>query len=360
MCLPPEDVQTWFPPVLQQRYVEHILIMAKSQVGSSMKLTPVQAGHLVRLWGYAYIKHFGFECAPIEKLICRLNSFSCSHNEAARLFYADRDEGGMARSAGNMLRTLESMNLIRCESTKGSPTRISLNLSVGFQLPEEYQGDEVLSGAFNPRRDARILANLLTVLFQYDTDRSTTIGDDITRVLREWSRRYPDGIRVLKQAGSQKPIAIVTVFPIHSDSSSRFSLPPGNSLYLNRLHHRDEDTFQFAEPGNQECEIAYIRCWHIKPGFWNHKIVLLLMHETRTLLEQMRQDYPGLCDVFSLVLHPHHEDLAIRLGFEILQSDPSMSQRWAYIALDDFLELDVLTLLQDFDFEPYNRSSFMQ
>lgn len=359
MRLSPEDVQIWFPTELQKRYVEHVLMMSKSQVSGSMKLTPIQAGHLVRLWGYAYIKHFGVEYAPINKLICRLNSFSCSHSEAARLFYAERDEGGMARSAGNMLRTLEAMNLIRCESTKGSPTRISLNLSVSFQLLEEYQGDKVFPDTFNSRRDARILANLLTVLFQYDADRSVTIGDDITRVLREWSRRYSDGMRVLRQACNQKPIAIVTVFPIHPDFSSRFSLPPSNSLYLNRMHYRDEDTFLFAEPGDKKCEIAYIRCWHIKPGFWNHKIVLLLMQETRILLERMRQDYSELCDVFILVLHPHHEDLAIRLGFEILQSDSSMSQRWAYIALDDFLELDPLALLQDFDFEPYNRSSFM-
>ena len=76
------------------------------------------------------------------------------------------------------------------------------------------------------------------------------------------------------------------------------------------------------------------------------------------MLQQMHQDYPELCDVYSIVLHPHHEDLAVRLGFDITRSDPKMSQSWAHITLDRFFELNPKALLRDFDFDPYNRSSF--
>ena len=53
----PEAIQIWFPLALQDRYVNHILMQSESQASGCVKLTYIQAGHLVRLWGYAYAKH---------------------------------------------------------------------------------------------------------------------------------------------------------------------------------------------------------------------------------------------------------------------------------------------------------------
>lgn len=357
MSLSPNDVQTWFPAALQQRYVDHILMQSNSHAGS-VKLTHVQAQHLVRLWGYAYIKQHGIVQSPIKALSRRVDSFFCSHSEAASLFYAERDGGGTARSAGLMLRTFESKSLIQCESSKGSPTKIRLNIPHPFDLPAEDPKGDVVPDAFRPRLDASTLANLLTVLFHYDAERAQVFEHDLNRVLREWFKRYPKGLRVLRQVKSKKPIAVVTAFPVHPESGEKFGLPPSESLYLNRIRQRAADPIQFAEPGCLDCYVAYIRCWHIKPGWWSPKTVLQLLQETRSMLQQMHQDFPELCDVYSIVLHPHHEDFAVRLGFDITRTDPQMSQSWAHIALDRFFELNPTVLLQDFDFEPYNRSSF--
>ncbi|MEM9944912.1 MAG: hypothetical protein AAF810_02485 [Cyanobacteria bacterium P01_D01_bin.36] len=355
MSLLPEAVQTWFPPDLQQRYVDHILMQSNSH--ASCNLTSVQAGHLVRLWGYAHIKQYGSSQSPIKTLSCRLSSFFCSNSEAANLFYAERN--GTARSANQMLKRLESRSLIQCESSPGSPTKIRLNIPREYELPAVDQNSNVLPDTFVPRRDARILASLLTVLFQYEAERSQVSDHDISQVLREWSSRYPEGLRVLREVETKKPIAVVAAFPVHPDSESKFGLPPSESLYLHQIRQRTEDPIQFAKPANQGCRVAYIRCWHIKPGWWTHKIVLQLLQETQNMLQRMYRVHPELCDVYSVILHPHHEDLAIRLGFDITRSDPKLSKRWTYIALDHFLELNGIELLQDFDFEPYNRSSFM-
>lgn len=355
----PEAIQIWFPLALQDRYVNHILMQSESQASGCVKLTYIQAGHLVRLWGYAYVKHYGDTHTPIKALTCRLNSFFCSHSEAAKFLYADREAGGTARSAGLMLKEMESMSLIQCKSTKGSPTKISLNIPLTFELPEEPQGNKVFPDKFDPRRDAPTVANLLKVLFHYEANHSQSLGRDITKVLREWSKRYPDGLRVLRQEKTRKPIAVVTIFPIHPDSESNFDLPPSESLYLHKIRIKAKDPIQFSEPGDPNCFIAYVRCWHIKPGFWNHETVIQFIDETKDMLRKMHQVYPELSDVYSIILHPHHEDFVIRLGFDITRSDPKISQRWAYIALDAFLELKSEELLKDFSFEAYNRLNFM-
>lgn len=354
----PEAVQIWFPPALQARYVNHILMQSESQAARCVKLTYTQATHLVRLWGYAYVKHYGISHTPIKALTCRVDSFFCSHSEAANLLYADREIEGTARSAGLMLKTIESMSLIQCKSTKGSPTKIRLNIPLAFELPEKSQESKIFPDKFNPRRDAPTVANFLKVLFHYDAGTSQSLGRDITKVLREWSQRYPDGLRVLRQEKTRKPVAAVTVFPIHSNSESKFDLPPSESLYLHKIRKKAKDPIQFAEPGDPNCYIAYIRCWHIKPGLWNHETVLQFIEETKTMLRQMHQKYPELSDIYSIILHPNHEDFVSRLGFDITRSDPNISQRWAYIALDDFLELKSEELLKDFSFEAYNRLSF--
>ncbi|MGB3614543.1 MAG: hypothetical protein WBA10_12190, partial [Elainellaceae cyanobacterium] len=73
------DVNSWFPPDCQQRYIDII-------VGQS-GLTRRQAICFVRLWGYAHLQ--GGSPLPITTLSRHQDTFCCSHHAAADLFYYD-------------------------------------------------------------------------------------------------------------------------------------------------------------------------------------------------------------------------------------------------------------------------------
>ena len=354
----PEDVQIWFPPSLQKRYVDHILRQSEGVGERCIRLTNIQAEHLVRLWGYGYVQDHSLDRKPIEILTCRVSSFCCSHSEAASLLYVGRKVEGSARSAGLMLRKLESMRLMQCKSVKGSYTKISLNIPQTFELPEELNDGSIFPDRFNPRNDAPTVANFLKSLHYHDAKQSQSLGRDLTKMLRGWSKQYPDGLRVLRHAQTQKPVAIVAILPVHPDSESNFDLPPSESLYLPKIQTGEENPIKVAESGNPHCCAAYMCSWHIKPGYWKYEIALHLTKETKLVLQKMQKNYPELSDVYSMILHPHHEDFAIKAGFEIIHSEPNMFQHWIYISLDHFLESNSEDILREFDFELYNRLSF--
>ncbi len=340
----PGDVLQWFPEKQQQRYANHL-------IGKS-GLTPTQARHFVRLWGYGYLLQHGPEHAPITTLPGRISSFFCSQSEAAALFYPDGQ--GAPRSAGLMINKFVEKQLVKRDRFSGSKTRISLSIPDNFELADSHQPGTLYADAFNPRQDIPHIARLLEGLFSFDDKRPTSMLNNLRRGLRQWYDRYPTGLRVLRlTAKNNTPIGFSTIFPIHPDSEIIFDLPPSQSLHLSRLHANTPDPIQFAPPGDRQCHIAYIRSWEIHRDFWNRDNVILMTQDTQNTLKQIHTDYPELSEVYSIAIHPRLAALATTLGFESMTPDPNTSLCWLYISLDSFLALDVEQVLTDFDYTLY-------
>lgn len=183
--------------------------------------------------------------------------------------------------------------------------------------------------------------------------RPKSILNNVRRGIRQWSQRYPTGLRGLRLPPNNNPIAFAAIFPIHEDSEIIFDMPPSQSLYLSRFHLDAKDSIQFAPPGDDQCHIAYIRSWEIHPDFWNYENALLLTQDTQATLRELCQDYPELSQVYSIAIHPRLAAFAKSLGFEIMRPDPNTSLYWLYISLDNFLALDADDLLADFDYTLY-------
>ncbi|MBT9316482.1 hypothetical protein [Leptothoe spongobia] len=339
----PKDVLEWFPEKEQQRYAKHL-------IGKS-GLTPTQARHFVRLWGYGYLLQHGPDYAPITTLSHRISSFFCSQSEAAALFYTEGQ--GAPRSAGLMINKFVDKQLVRRERFSGSKTRISLYIPESFELPESNPSGTIYADVFNPRRDIPHIALLLEDLFSFDNKRPKSMLNNVRRGLRQWSQRYPPGLRVLRLSPKNNPIAFSTIFPIHQDSEIIFDLPPSQSLHLSRFHLNAKDPIQFASPGDHQCHIAYIRSWEIHPDFWNYKNALLMTQDTQATVREIYKDYPELSEVYSIAIHPRLAAFATTLGFEIMRPDPQTSLCWLYISLDSFLALEADKVLADFDYTLY-------
>jgi hypothetical protein len=55
----------------------------------------------------------------------------------------------------------------------------------------------------------------------------------------------------------------------------------------------------------------------------------------------MQQDYPNLCDLYAIILHPVHDEVRLALGFQKTCEDTQMPLYWVYEAIDRFIALDV-------------------
>ncbi len=69
------------------------------------------------------------------------------------------------------------------------------------------------------------------------------------------------------------------------------------------------------------------------------------LQDMQQTLKQMQQDFPNLCDLYTLLIHPSYEELAQKLGFQFTIKDTKLSVYWAYLALDRFLALEMQTVL---------------
>jgi hypothetical protein len=53
----------------------------------------------------------------------------------------------------------------------------------------------------------------------------------------------------------------------------------------------------------------------------------------------MQHDFPNLCDLHTLIIHPSYEEMAAALGFQKTIQDNKLSIYWMYLAVDRFLAL---------------------
>ena len=340
--LRPNQVEELFPLELQTQYIEHIV----HQPG--LKITLRQATYFVRLWGYGYLKQRGIDQAPITTLSRQIGSFYCSHSDAAELFYTQTQ--GTPRAAGQMIDKLASKNLLKRGEADGVATRLSLNIPQSFELPVVEDNDTFYPEAFDPRNDATLVANILEKLYSYDPDRPESMLHNIKKGLRQWSRQYPDGLRVLRRASTKEPVGFAAFLPAHPDSEEKFDLSPSRSLHLSRLDVREEDPIQVATKGDPDCYTVFVRSWQIALNVWTYDNACNFIQDSKTTLRKIRDDFPNFSDIYTIAIHPLSEDFALTLGFRMTKADPNSSLRWLYMPLDRFLELDHEDVLLNFDY----------
>ncbi|NJN73442.1 MAG: hypothetical protein HC799_11865 [Limnothrix sp. RL_2_0] len=328
-----EQLELWFPeerrsPILQQ------LIQ-------SVGLTRMRADYFLRLWIYLCVKAEQAKNPqikpPLPQLKTMFGSVICTHSEAAELFYCDKDQGG-DRSAGMMLDKLAALRLIR-KHFDGNTTCIEI-----LPLPKIIQGSQTEQQVtlklddFDPRCDAIPVANLLAINYNWMNNNNDAVPHRISRLLRQWGNQYGTGMRVLRRVDNANPVAFYLLYPTKSTSDLNFFKPAKNALHLSTMS--EIDPFEMAIIGDKTCTSVFIRSWMIDPLYLREYQAIFLQDAQQTLI-RMQQDFPNLCDLHTLIIHPTYAQLGSALGFQHTHQDSRSSIHWMYLALDRFVALDV-------------------
>ncbi|MEM9089831.1 MAG: hypothetical protein AAGC93_13915 [Cyanobacteria bacterium P01_F01_bin.53] len=359
-----ERLNDWFSLEQQTKIVE--------QLTQRVGLTRIRAEYFVKLWVYLLAKQQvikqqarqakgkieqqsgqlnpsrtpATKVEPIETLTQLTSAVSCSHSEAARLFYGDKDQGS-DRAAGMMLDKLAALGLIK-KHFDGNTTRIEIQMN-----PETLQDNAQLATPtaplqlddFDPRCDAVPVANLLAINYGWMNRTLEIVPHRITRLLRRWASQYPTGMRVLRRTDNLNPVGFYLMYPTAAESEVTFSSSPTKGLHLASLN--EVDPFTMATPGDPECTAVFIRSWMIDPLYLDQYRALFLQ-DAQTILQKMQQDFPNLCDLHTLIIHPSYEAMANALGFQKmgLQTSRDTQLYWMYQALDRYLALDIAEIFK--------------
>lgn len=329
-------LDTWFP-VEQQRIVMTELLR---RVG----LTRIRADYFLQLWVYLLVKQNQEKTPALKSPLLQLKLLTepmiCTHREAANLFYGEKDQGS-DRAAGLMLDKLTALGLIR-KSFDGNTTRIEI-----LPIPELLSAPQahpsiaaVKPDAFDPRCDAIPVAHLLATNYNWMNRNLHATPHRIAKLLRSWNQQYPTGMRVLRRIDNQNPVGFYLLYPVASDSEANFFQAPNRGLHFSS--ENEIDPFVMAQAGDQNCLAVYIRSWVIDAPYIQPYQAHFLQ-DAQQVLHQMKQDFPKLCDLYSMIMHPTYEALAASLGFQKMRNAPS-SIYWMYLALDRFLALSLQLL----------------
>jgi hypothetical protein len=335
----PESLKQWLPREQYQRYIA--LLMGR--VG----MTRQRAECFVRLWLYLYLK----DCLtrqsvlkpPLTELAFPQAWVQCSCREAADLFYSDQERGSdsfadlMVRSAGMMLDKLVALGLIR-KLFDGNCTQIEIQ-----SLPELLEQvisepTVIVTDAFDPRCDAIGIANLLASNYSWLDRNADTATYRIVNILRDWANQYATGMRVLRRDDNQNPVGFYALHPIARESEIKFFSPPMQGLHLTRV--TEADPFAIAKSGDAACQAVFVRSWMID-RLYQEQAQIGFLKDAQQTLTKMKQDFPHLCDMYTLIIHPNYEELTRALGFQKTGTDPKMSIYWMYQSVDRFLAFDM-------------------
>ena len=327
----PGVLDRWFPPDRQAQYVEQL----RAQRG----LTRRRAECFVRLWAYLVLKNLQpLPQVPIVDLDSLEHPVSCTHREAADLFYSE-SERGSDRAAGMMIDHLVQAGLVE-KNFDGNTNMLfiravpDLKKSAVPNAPISLQPD-----TFNPRTDAIPVATLLSHSYNWMTSSKTAVAQKATRLLRQWAQQYPTTMRVLRRSDTLQPVGFYTIYPIASISEDNLFLPPSLSLHL--CTDGAVDPLEMAEAGDPHCVAVFVRSWTLDEAYKTYDSVCLFMEDTRQTFIKMQQDFPNISDIYVMPIHPSYEALAKVLGFQKTIQDPHSYLCWMYLALDRFLELDI-------------------
>jgi hypothetical protein len=339
----PALLDRYFPPENQQHYVS--LLMGRGG------LTRRRAECFVRLWAYLVLKQrqAAGQTPSLTQLYLPEGSISCTHREAAELFYGQQERGS-DRAAGMMIDRLSALGLLEkrfdgqtlCLQLRALPEL--LVTPTRATAPTKFMAAE-----FNPRTDAIPAANLIARAYAEIIQSNRQLKDPlmashkIARVLRQWAQQYPHGMRILRRCDNLNPIAISVFYPTARESEVNFFQPPSKSFYLTA--DTEIDPFKAAQIGTPECTAVYIRAWTIDAAYVGRDAIELMLEDTKQTLQRMRLDFPNLCDIYSAFVQPMYEELRFALGFQKISQDAQRSYSWIYLALDHFLEQDIQKVL---------------
>ncbi|NER00738.1 MAG: hypothetical protein F6K30_29265 [Cyanothece sp. SIO2G6] len=329
----PEQIDEWFAHDRQREYIS--LLMGR--VG----LTRRRAECFVRLWAYLWLKQTvqrnTATLQPVQNLGVPEGEVSCTCREAALLFYPDGDRGS-DRSAGMMLDKLAALGLVR-KTFDGNTLAIAINPLPELQdQAEGVEEIEVTADGFNPRCDVIPVANLLAQNYNWMNRNAELVPYRISRILRQWADQYATGMRVLRRCDNLNPIGFYVFYPTSPASEMIFFGPPSNGLHLSAVS--DTDPFAMAEAGDRDCRAIFIRSWVIDSPYRQQTLPLMLKDAQQTL-KVMQQDFPNICDLHTLIIHPGYEALIQQLGFQKTGTDSTSSVYWVYLAIDRFLAIEI-------------------
>ncbi len=328
----PDLVDRLFPIEIQRPYVA----MLQRRGG----LTRRKAEYFVRLWAYLLLKQQeelrGQLPSHLKELHAPDGLISCTHREAAELFYRDQERGS-DRAAGMMIDRLAALGLIE-KQYDGSSLCLQIRSLPELELPKADEPIELVADAFNPRTDAISIANLYTRNYA-PMIRDGAAMSKVAKVLRLWSQQYGTGMRVLRRSDNQGVVAACVLFPVATESDVHFFQPPSRSFYLTT--DNPTDPFVMATPGDQTCVSVYIRAWVIDQPYLSVATLCQLLQDTQQTLLKVQNDFPEICDLYTPVVHPIYEELRKVLGFERFCEDNQRSFAWVHGAIERFLGTDM-------------------
>ncbi|MEG3970506.1 MULTISPECIES: hypothetical protein [unclassified Microcoleus] len=326
-------LDTWYSP--SQRRTAVSLLMKR------LGVTRTRAECFIRLWVYLSVKQLQESQPrikpPLAKLEVPATEVQCTHREAAELFYSDSDRGS-DRAAGMMLDKLAALGLI-AKHFDGNTTAIQIQpVSEIFEGAEPQNPVQLQLDDFNPRCDAIIVANLLATNYNWMNRNTNAVPHKIAKILRLFASQYSKGMRVLRRSDNLNPVGFYLLYPTVSESEVNFFNAPSKSLHLSSIS--DIDPFNMALPGDINCQSVFIRSWMIDPQYLSEYRIAFL-EDAQKVLGEMQTDFPNLCDLYTLMIHPMYEKQSLALGFQKTSSDSQLSLYWMYLALDRFLAIDI-------------------
>ncbi len=310
-------------------------------------VTRTRAECFIRLWVYLSVKQLQESQPrlkpPLAKLELLATEVQCTHREAAELFYSDSDRGS-DRAAGMMLDKLAALGLI-AKHFDGNATTIEIQpVSEILDTPQPENPVKLKLDDFNPRCDAIPVANLLATYYNWMNRSTNAVPQKIAKVIRLSAGQYSKGIRVLRRCDNLNPVGFYLLYPTASESDVNFFSAPSKSLHLSSVS--EIDPFNMALPGDENCQSIFVRCWVIDPKYLEEYRITLI-EDAQKILVEMQTDFPNICDLYTLILHPSYEKMSYAVGFQKTNSDAQLSVYWMYLALDRFLALDVKEALKN-------------
>ena len=332
--LNPESLDQLFPPERQRTYIS--MLMKRGG------LTRRRAEYFVRLWAYLLLKQHKELGQHVSQPLTQLDPpdgfVACTHREAAELFYGHKERGS-DRAAGMMVDRLVGLGLVE-KHFDGQTLCLQIRSIPELLAPhQEAAPVQLFVDEFNPRTDAVPVANLFTRSYAELIKDAATTSHKVTRALRQWSKQYGKGMRVLRRSDNFNPVGFYILYPVASESEFNFFQAPSKTFYLTT--NAEADPFQLAMVGDEDCTSIYIRAWIIDADYLHGTSLYLLLEDTKKTLSEIRKDFPNLCDLYSPIVHPMHEEMRLALGFQKTSQDTQRSYYWVYLALDRFLDLDI-------------------
>lgn len=320
------DVDLWLSPEQQSQLVDQLL--------SRMGLTRKRAEYFLKLWVFIQ-SQCGSEIQPLSKLKAPVGPMALTHRQASELFYGDQDQGS-DRAAGLMIDKLAALGLLR-KTFDGNTNQIEILAIPELESSQSTQSIQLKPDDFDPRCDAIPIASLLATNYQWMNRNFQATPHRIAQLLRGWAAEYSTGMRVLRRCDNLNPVGFSFIFPVASESEVKFFEPPSDALHMTEV--RDRDPFTMATPGDERCLTAFIRSWMIEAPYLNDYRAEFVA-DAQQVLQRMQQDFPNLCDLYTMIIHPSYEPMSVALGFQKMTQSAS-SIYWMYLALDRFLSLNV-------------------